>query len=421
MDMERFYGILKRELIPAMGCTEPIAIAYAAAAARSLLGSMPASITVKCSGNIIKNVKGVVVPNSGGLRGIDISAILGTIGGKPEKKLQVLEDITDENREEAVRLQAENYCKVEKMDTAEGLHLEVTAVGQGHSAAVEIAGQHTNIISMKKDGTILKGENRAAGCGESDTSADFSGISVGDIYQFIENADPSRLEELVGPQAECNMAIAKEGIAHEYGVCVGRSLIKSYGDDVKVLARALPAAGSDARMSGCPMPVVINSGSGNQGMTVSLPVIVYGKHLGVSREKLLRALAFSNLLALYQKSKIGRLSAYCGAVGAACGSGAAIAYLCGETYDVICRTITNTLANVSGIVCDGAKPSCAAKIASAVDAAIMAYSLAKDGHVFGPGQGLVKDSVEKTVECIGLMAKEGMKETDTEILKLMLQ
>lgn len=167
MDMERFYGILKRELIPAMGCTEPIAIAYAAAAARSLLGSMPASITVKCSGNIIKNVKGVVVPNSGGLRGIDISAILGTIGGKPEKKLQVLEDITDENREEAVRLQAENYCKVEKMDTAEGLHLEVTAVGQGHSAAVEIAGQHTNIISMKKDGTILKGENRAAGCGES--------------------------------------------------------------------------------------------------------------------------------------------------------------------------------------------------------------------------------------------------------------
>ncbi|MEG0944081.1 MAG: L-serine ammonia-lyase, iron-sulfur-dependent, subunit alpha [Angelakisella sp.] len=417
-EKDAIYGILREELVPAMGCTEPIAIAYAAAKARALLAEQPTRAVVKCSGNIIKNVKAVVVPNSGGLRGLETCVTLGAIGGNAEKQLEVLEDIQPIHIEQTKRLLAEGFCTVEKLDTAIGLHLIVELYSADHHAAVEIAHSHTNIVSMMVDGNAVEVHTEAV---QNTVLPDRSFLNIRLIYDFANEADLAQLEELLRPQIRYNTDIAEEGLKNEYGACVGASLLRHFGNDVTVVAKAMAAAGSDARMSGCPMPVVINSGSGNQGMTVSLPVIAYAQKLGASDEMLLRALALSNLVALHQKTRIGKLSAYCGVVSAATGSGAAISYLHGMPYEDICKTITNTLANVSGIICDGAKPSCAAKIASAVDAAIMGHLMAMDHHTFGSGEGLVKDDVEQTIACIGTMGRNGMRETDQEILRLMLQ
>lgn len=420
----KYLNALKKELVLALGCTEPIAVAYAAAKARGVLGSMPKKLVVKCSGNIIKNVKSVIVPTTGDMRGIDTSAVLGALAGNAEYGLEVLKDVKDEDVEETKKLLDKGICSVEIINGISKLHIIVEATDFNTSVTVEISECHTNIVSITRNGEVLfsRQENAPMVSGEKEIPVAYSeeAMTLEEIYRFVKEVDIEDVKEILDRQINCNLAIAKEGLRGDYGANVGKTIIKNYGEDVKFVARAYPAAGSDARMSGCTMPVVINSGSGNQGMTVSLPVIVYARHLNVSDEKLYRALVLSNLLAIHLKFGIGKLSAYCGVVSAACGSGAAISYLHDAPLSVIEKTITNTLGNVSGIVCDGAKSSCAAKIASAVDAAILGHCMAMDNYAFGAGEGLVKDNIEKTIDTISTMGREGMKQTDEEILSLML-
>lgn len=416
---ENYSLILKNELIEALGCTEPIAIAYAAAKAKAVLGKRPKRMEVGCSGNIVKNVKGVVVPNTGGLMGIAAAAVAGAVAGDPDRELQVLESVKSENYDEIRKLLKEDYCSVYHLKGVENLYIEAKAFSDNESAEVCIKDSHTNIIKIVKDGEVLfqKKEGDENGLAPA---GDTSFLNIKDIVEFAETADLEELRELLSRQIEMNTAISEEGLRNDYGVGVGKTLLKYYGDDIKVRAKAKAAAGSDARMSGCSLPVVINSGSGNQGITVSVPVIEYAKELKVSEEKLFRALIISNLTSIHQKSLIGKLSAYCGAVSAAAGSGAGITYLYGGTYEDISKTIVNTIANVGGIVCDGAKPSCAAKIASAVDAAILANQLSLQGNAFKSGEGLVKNGVEATIESYGRLGKKGMESTDVEIIDIML-
>lgn len=416
----QYIQILQEELIPALGCTEPIAIAYASARATKLLGKVPEHMVVKCSGNIIKNVKGVVVPNAGGQKGIDTAAIIGAIGGDSDKKLETLTSISPEALEKTKQLLKQpGFCEVQLLQTGANLHIIVEVVSGDDTVTVEIADEHTNIIREEKNGEILY-QADSAQIDHSQTT-DRKCLNVKDIIEFADNIEIEKIEDLLDRQILYNTKISDEGLANDYGAKVGKTLLSIYGkDDVKVRAKARAAAGSDARMSGCVLPVVINSGSGNQGMTVSLPVIEYAKDLNVSREKLYRALLVSNLVAIHQKTQIGRLSAYCGAVSAACGSGAAITYMKDGSYQSICDTITNTLANVSGIVCDGAKSSCAAKIASSIDAALLGHYMAMGHDAFQAGDGLVKPEVEGTIHSFGRLGKEGMKETDIEILNIMI-
>ena len=452
-----YIEILKEELVPALGCTEPIAIAYAAAKAAEILkesngekvqiaehkteekagtadrnGAKSASQTasdncnghldVYCSGNIIKNVKSVTVPNSGGMRGIEAAALLGLVGGDASRKLEVLEGITEEQREETRRLLEKKFCTCYLQEGVANLYIRAELTLEGHSACVTIEDKHTNIIKIEKDGVVLfeKACKAEADAGAKEQSDKRALLNVADILQFADEVRIEDIKDVIGRQIEMNTAISEEGLRNPYGAEVGRTLLNAYGDDIKIRAKAKAAAGSDARMNGCSMPVVINSGSGNQGMTCSLPVIEYAKELKVPEEQLYRALVVSNLVAIHQKSYIGSLSAYCGAVSAACGAGAAIAWLNGGDYEAVARTITNALANTSGMVCDGAKSSCAAKIASAVDAAIMAYTLESANHCFQPGEGLVKDNVEDTIRNMGYVGRVGMKDTDVTILNLMI-
>lgn len=414
----QYVALLRRELIPALGCTEPIAIAYAAARARSLLGCMPTSMTVHCSGNIIKNVKSVIVPTTNGLRGIDTSAILGALAGDPELGMEVLRNIKPEQVEHVRQLRDTGMCKILPLKSTANLHILLEVSGNGHSALVEIRDAHTNIIREERDGMVVTG--MASGCASPTGSEQgYCDLSIENIYWFAKTVNLSEIEPILEKQLDYNMAIAQEGLRGEWGAQVGKTLLAS-GDSLANRAAAYAAAGSDARMGGCVLPVIINSGSGNQGMTVSLPVIVFAQEKGLSREEILRALALSNLVALFQKSFIGKLSAYCGAVSAACGSAAGIAYLCGDSLEVIEDTVVNTIANVSGMVCDGAKSSCAAKIATAVQAGFLGHEMAIRGHAFRNGEGLVKSDADKTVEVFGRMAREGMRTTDEEILRLMV-
>lgn len=412
-------AILKEELVPALGCTEPIAVAYAAARARQALGCMPEKMTAECSGNIIKNVKGVIVPATGDLRGIRAAAILGAVGGDPDRELEVLTSVTPEDVARVRTLLKQGLCKEALLDTPAKLHIIIRMSGGGHTSMAEIIHSHANIVRVERDGKALVDVPHTEEEGEEE-GADRSCLSLANILRFAEEVSLDDVREVLDRQIEYNTAISKAGLEESYGAQVGATLLSVYGDDVKIRARAAAAAGSDARMSGCELPVVINSGSGNQGLTVSMPVIEYAKSLGASREKLYRALCVSNLTAIHQKSKIGKLSAYCGAVSAATGAGAGICYLCGGGEEEIEKVVVNTLGNVSGIVCDGAKPSCAAKIASSVDAAILAVSMAMKDRYFRPGEGIVKDGVEATVESVGQLAREGMRETDSEILKIMV-
>lgn len=414
---DAYVKILSHELVPALGCTEPIAIAYAAAKARDVLGCFPESVTMCCSGNIIKNVKGVTVPNSGGLKGINVAAVLGVVGGDAVRALEVLESVTEDDIERTKKLVSEGFCSCTLQEGVENLYIVARAVCKEHYAEVTIINRHTFITKIVKDGQVLF---EHAVSEQSPEHVDKSVLCVKGILEFADTVKIEDVKEILDRQIQMNTAIAQEGLGHGYGAQVGRTLLKLYGDDVKVRARAKAAAGSDARMGGCSLPVVINSGSGNQGMTVSLPVIEYAKELGVSQEKLYRALVVSNLISIHQKKYIGSLSAYCGAVSAGCGSGAGIAYLHGAGYEVISLTIVNTLANVGGIVCDGAKPSCAAKIASSIEAAILAYALAEENLTFLPGEGIVKGDVESTIRCIGYIGRVGMRNTDTEILNVMI-
>ena len=414
----QYVALLRRELIPALGCTEPIAIAYAAARARRLLGCMPTSMTVHCSGNIIKNVKSVIVPTTNGLRGIDTSAILGALAGDPELGMEVLRNIKPEQVEHVRQLRDTGMCKILPLKSTANLHILLEVSGNGHSALVEIRDAHTNIIREERDGMVVTG--MASGCASPTGSEQgYCDLSIENIYWFAKTVNLSEIEPILEKQLDYNMAIAQEGLRGAGGAQVGKTLLAS-GDSLANRAAAYAAAGSDARMGGCVLPVIINSGSGNQGMTVSLPVIVFAQEKGLSREEILRALALSNLVALFQKSFIGKLSAYCGAVSAACGSAAGIAYLCGDSLEVIEDTVVNTIANVSGMVCDGAKSSCAAKIATAVQAGFLGHEMAIRGHAFRNGEGLVKSDADKTVEVFGRMAREGMRTTDEEILRLMV-
>ncbi|MEG0441033.1 MAG: L-serine ammonia-lyase, iron-sulfur-dependent, subunit alpha [Oscillospiraceae bacterium] len=417
---DTYVAILGEELIPALGCTEPIAIAYAAAKAREVLGAMPEKIVVECSGNIIKNVKGVIVPTTGDMKGIDTSAILGSLLGGSYRKLEVLTAATPEDILKTRALLATNMCEVKLLEGVATLHVIVHSSCGADSATVEIADGHTNIIRVEKNGEVQFSGAEKAQAGGS-TVADRKLLNMRDIFEFANTVNLDDVRDVLKRQVDLNLLIAQEGLTNPYGVNVGSCLLKYYDkDDVKIMAKALPAAGSDARMGGCVLPVVINSGSGNQGMTVSLPVVVYARALKVSDDMLYRALVMSNLTAIHQKTGLGKLSAYCGAVSAACGSGAGISYLHGMNFEQISRTITNTLGNVSGIVCDGAKPSCAAKIASAVDAAIMAHYMSEDESVFGAGEGIVTEDVEHTIRNVGRLGRDGMKSTDVEILNMMI-
>lgn len=414
-----YVELLKKELVIALGCTEPIAIAYAGAKTREVLGAMPDHCVVSCSGNIVKNVKGVTVPNSGGLKGIDVAATLGIVGGDASRKLAVLERITENEIEKAKQLLTENFCECELVEGVENLYIIVRASRGEETAEVEIKDYHSNITKVKRNGVIeFQKEEEAR---TENQFPDKSLLNMKDILEFADTVEIGEVQEVLARQVEYNGAIAEEGLKKPYGAQVGQTLLSDFdAKSVKLRAKAYAAAGSDARMSGCPLPVVINSGSGNQGITVSLPVVQYAREYHKTEEELYRALVVSNLTALHQKKYIGSLSAYCGAVSAATGSGAGIAYLLGAGYEEISNVITNTIANIGGMVCDGAKPSCAAKIASAVEAAILAVHMGRKNRVFHSGEGLVKDDVEETIRSVGRMGRQGMKATDIEILNIML-
>ena len=412
-----FLQTLERELIPALGCTEPIAIAYAAAKARQVLGEMPRGIRLRCSGNIIKNVRGVAVPNAGGLRGVEAAAILGVVGGDADRELEVLQAVTPLHMELTRQLLEEHFCTCSLQENVANLYIVAEVFSEGHTASVTIINRHTLITRIEKDGRELFRQDPVT---QKSDDTDWSGWSVAAIVEFAETVDISRVRALLDGQIDLNGTISNAGLRRPFGAQIGRTLLDVCEDTVWTRAKARAAAGSDARMGGCSLPVVINSGSGNQGITVSLPVMEYAAELKVPREKLYRALIISNLISIFQKHYIGSLSAFCGAVTAAAGCGAAITWLHGGTLENICDTIANTVANVGGMVCDGAKASCAAKIASAVDAAIMAHHLSMRGLHFQPGEGIIQDDPQKTIRSLGYIGRVGMRSTDAEILNLML-
>ncbi|GAA0794879.1 serine dehydratase subunit alpha family protein [Clostridium sp. AF19-22AC] len=414
-----YVQILKEELVPAMGCTEPIALAYAAAKAREVLGCLPERVHIGASGSIIKNVKSVIVPNTDHLKGIPAAAVAGIIAGRPEKELEVISEVSREEIEEMQEFLAEKEIKVEHIDHGITFDIIVTVSAGESYAQVRIANYHTNIVHIDKDGEILldipvRGESEE---GLTDRSL----LTVEGIWDFVQTVDVEDIREVLQRQIDYNTAIAEEGLRGNYGANIGNVILEAYGDDVRNRAKAMAAAGSDARMNGCELPVIINSGSGNQGMTCSLPVLEYAKELKADREKMFRALALSNLVAIHQKTGIGRLSAYCGAVSAGAAAGAGIAYLCGGGYEEIAHTVVNALAIVSGMVCDGAKASCAAKIAASVDAGILGYNMYIRGQQFYGGDGIITKGVEKTIQNVGRLGKEGMRETNEEIIKIMVE
>lgn len=416
---ENYVRILENELVPALGCTEPIALAYAAAKAVKTLESFPDHLTVLCSGNIIKNVKGVKVPNSGGMKGVEAAAVLGAVGGDPDQALEVLETVGPEDLEKTKRLLAEGFCDCALKEGVANLYIEARAVKGSGEAVVVIEGEHTNIVRIEKDRELLYEKEPEAVQDEAD-KPDKALLNLEDIITFAEEADLDDVRKVLERQVRYNTRIAEEGLKNPWGAQVGRVIAEEFGDDVKWRAVAKAAAGSDARMSGCSLPVIINSGSGNQGMTCSLPVIEYGRELGKSEDEILRALCVSNLVALNQKKYIGSLSAYCGAVCAAAGAGAGITYLCGGTMEQIENTVVNIIADAGGIVCDGAKPSCAAKIATSLQAAVLSHKMAMRGLTFSRGEGLVMDCPEDTIKAVGYVGRAGMKQTDVEILNLMI-
>lgn len=413
-----YIQILNEELVPAMGCTEPIALAYAAAKAREVLGELPDSVEIGASGSIIKNVKSVIVPNTNHLKGIPAAATAGIIAGKAEKELEVIAEVSEEETVRMAEFLKTVPINVEHIDNGVTFDIIVLAKKGDSYAKVRIANYHTNIVLVEKDGEKLldipvEGETEE---GLTDRSL----LNMEDIWDFINSVDIADIKEVIGRQIEYNTAIADEGLKGDYGANIGSVLLDTYGDDVRTRAKARAAAGSDARMNGCELPVIINAGSGNQGMTCSLPVLEYAKEYNSGEEKMYRALALSNLTAIHQKTGIGRLSAYCGAVSAGAAAGAGIAYLMGGGYEEVIHTVVNALAIVSGMVCDGAKASCAAKIAASVDAGILGYNMFLRGQQFYAGDGIVTKGVEATISNIGRLGKDGMKETNEEIIKMMI-
>lgn len=416
---QAYVDILKEELVPAMGCTEPIALAYAAAKAREVLGCIPDKVEIQASGSIIKNVKSVIVPNTNHLKGIPAAATAGIIAGRVEKELEVIAEVTDEQIKEMAEYLRETPISVEHVDNGVTFDIIIIAHKGNSYSKVRIANYHTNIVLVEKDGEALleipvEGEDEK---GLTDRTL----LDMEHIWDFINTVDTEDVREILDRQITYNTAIAEEGLNGNYGANIGTVLLRTYGNDVRTRAKAMAAAGSDARMNGCELPVIINAGSGNQGMTCSLPVLEYAKELNVEQEKIYRALALSNLVAIHQKTGIGRLSAYCGAVSAGAAAGAGIAYLCGGGYEEVIHTVVNALAIVSGMVCDGAKASCAAKIASSVDSGILGYNMFLNGQQFYAGDGIVTKGVEATIGNIGRLGKEGMRQTNEEIIQMMIE
>lgn len=415
---QAYVEILRKELIPAMGCTEPIAIAYAAAVARDVLKEDIRKVEIYASGNIIKNVKSVIVPNTNGRKGIAVAAGIGIVAGKAECDLEVIAQVSEEQHEQLDRFLKEKVIQVYPLESENALEIMIVVTGEHSYAKVRIANEHHNIVWKEKDGQVLFEKGI---CHTEAKDERYQLLSMEGIYEFACSAKLADVKEILERQISYNTRIAEEGMRQCYGAGIASMLLSTYGDTVQTKARAMAAAGSDARMSGCELPVIINSGSGNQGMTASLPVITYARELHMEEDRLYRALLISNLSTIYQKIHIGRLSAYCGAVSAGAGAGAGIAYLLGGDFDAIAHTIVNALAITSGMICDGAKPSCAAKIASAVDAGMMGCYMYLNGKQFYCGEGIVQRDIESTIDSVGCLARDGMKETDEKILGIMIE
>lgn len=414
---QSFLAILSEELIAAMGCTEPIALAYAAAKARDVLGDYPETMKAYCSGNIIKNVRCVRIPNSRGMTGIEAACSLGALAGDAGKMMEVLESVTREDVQKTIRFLTQQRCRVEYLDSPIPLHFIIELYGPQDVVSVEVRHHHTNITAIRKNGILIYENNE---CGEIVQPAERSHLNIENIYAFANEVDIDSIRPFALRQIQCNMAISEKGMSGEYGLGIGKAILKTYPDCEITKAKAYTAAASEARMDGCDMPVIITSGSGNQGIASTVPVIVYAREKGICDEKLYRCLIFSSLLTIFQKEYLGKLSAFCGAVSASCAAGAAITYMLGGTVQQIKDTIDNTLANIPGILCDGAKASCAAKISSALDAALLAHSLAMDGKAYEANSGILQDDAGETISSVGYIGKVGMKQTDAEIVKMML-
>ena len=416
---QQYVNILKEELRPAMGCTEPIALAYAGAKARQILGYLPEKIMLYVSGNIIKNVKSVVVPNTGGMHGLAAAVCVGTLCGDADRELQVISNVTEDARAGLQDYIDRVDLEIEPAGSELVFDIDLTVQAQGHSARVRIVNNHTNVVRIEKDGQILL--DLPVSDSSEEGLTDKSCLNIKDIVAFADCLDVEDIREVVERQIRYNMAIAREGMSHRWGANIGKVIMRRQGGSVDNKARAYAAAGSDARMSGCDMPVIILSGSGNQGITASVPVAVYAMELDVPDDQLLRAVALSDLVTVHQKAGIGRLSAYCGAISAGCGAGAGIAYLQGGGEEAVAHILVNAIAILSGTICDGAKASCAAKIAAAVDAGILGYHMYLEDQQFYGGDGIVTKGVDKTVRNVGILAREGMKDTDKTILEIMLR
>lgn len=419
---QNYIGILKEEMIPAMGCTEPIALAYGAARAREVLGKEPERIVARCSGNIVKNVRCVIIPNSGGLTGIEAGVVLGAVAGDAALNMEVLSKVDEEGRKRCRELLEKKICRVELLESPIVLHFIIEMYAGEDSVSLEIKYDHINVTKIVRNGEVLlDADNKSEGESGQKPAADRTLLNLEDIKEFADTVNLEDVRDMITSQIRSNMAIAHEGMTGKYGLGIGRVIRETYSNDMLTRMRSLTAAASEARMGGCDMPVVINSGSGNQGIACSVPLIVYAREMELPDYVLYRALVFSNLLTVYQKQYIGKLSAFCGAVSASCAAGAGITYMVGGELSVIKKTIENTLANIPGIICDGAKISCAAKIAASLDAAFLAHHLAMNGQSYAPYTGILQEEAGETISCVGQIGKEGMKETDKEILRIMLE
>ncbi len=414
-----YLKILQEELVPATGCTEPIAIAYGAAKARELLGVLPESVLVEASGNIIKNVKSVVVPNTNSLKGIEAAAAAGIVAGQSDKILEVIGQVTPAQRAEIRVYLADHPIVVKPAEGDKVFDILITLRAGNNHVKLRISDYHTHIVYIEKNGEVLFQRGEVLSDSARDMLTDRSCLSVEGVLDFASTCNLEDVRALIERQIDYNYAIAEEGLRHSWGANIGSVLKEHYGVGIYSRARYMAAAGSDARMSGCEMPVIIVSGSGNQGITASVPVVEYAKELNVSRDQMVRAVLLSDLLTIHLKTGIGRLSAYCGAVSAGCSAGAAIAYLHGGGFREIAHTLVNSLAIVSGMICDGAKASCAAKISAAVDAGLVGYSMFRSGQQFRGGDGIVTKGVEETIRNIGRLGRLGMRETDREIIRIM--
>lgn len=414
-----YINILKEELVPAMGCTEPICLAYAAAKAREVLNAIPDRVEILASGNIIKNVKSVIVPNTNGMKGLKASVAIGIIGGNADKELEVIANVTAEQKQETQKFLDEVPMAIKHIDCQEQLDVTVKLYKGDDSASVRISGFHTNIVHIEKNNeTIFKSDTISA---PNEELTDRSILSMEGIYDFANSVEIEDVKDILKRQLDYNKAISDEGLRNDWGANIGSLLLNNYGNDVKIKAKAWAAAGSDARMNGCELPVIINSGSGNQGITVSMPVLAYAKEYNIEEDRIYRALVVSNLTAIHQKTMIGRLSAYCGAISAGCAAACGVAYLLGENLETISKTLSNSLAITSGVICDGAKASCAAKIATAVEGGLIGYQMCKNAKNFCDEDGIIGKGVEKTIQNVGTLASKGMRETDKVIIGIMTE